>query len=163
MRFRLLALLTLLTGCTTTQALDATTPGLRSAINEQATRRQAVVTLRSGERMPAASLHLAPDVTTWIDPETGAGRSASTDDIVDVRFVHRRRGALEGVGAGLAAAAVGAGVALAAYPSNEWVTNTDAALIVGVGTGIPLASLGALVGAARGSRTVYARPEVEGP
>lgn len=164
MRFALLlATAALMTGCTTTRTLDPSVSALRSDVNERAARHPAVVTLASGERVPAASLHLAPDVTTWLDPTTGQGRSVETEAIVSIRITDRGRGTLQGAGAGLSVAAVAAGVALAAYPTNDWVTNSDAALLVGVGTGVPLATAGAIVGTARRARTDYVRPEAETP
>lgn len=161
-----ITLLAVLGGCTHTRGLEGQP---WSQINAQAGRSEATVELASGERVAARSLHLAPDVATWVDPASGDLRSVPTADVVAVRFADRQRGALEGAGIGLAAGAivggtVGGFAALreAGYFPREGNPD-DTAVLVGAGAGgLVGAALGSLLGAARRSHVVHPLPAASG-
>ncbi|WP_412062612.1 hypothetical protein [Rubrivirga sp. IMCC45206] len=149
----------LLAGCTSNRSLDATSPGAAAEINAQGQRQAALLALASGETTTARHLHVAPDVTTWLDAATGDLRSAPTAEVARIQFRHHGRGALEGAGVGVLLAAVAAGITLVTYPSNDWFTPPAAAFVVGVVTGVPTTALTASVGAAVGARNVYTPPD----
>ena len=80
----LLALLAL-TGCGLTHTLDPSAGGERLAdANRRFAERPATVRLVTGETRAALSLHVAPDTTTWLDPETGALWAVPTRTVSDV-------------------------------------------------------------------------------
>lgn len=147
-----------LAGCTHTQPAPLASAGGRSDVNGRARTADATVVLAGGERARARALHLAPDLATWTDPETGAARSAPTADLVSVRFVDRARGGAEGAGLGLLAGA-GVGLALSALavasgdtgplgPAEGTARVTSAFGLIGAG-------VGAVGGLDRGSQAVY--------
>ena len=145
-------------GCTHTHSL-AGAPS-RAEVNGRAPTVTATVALASGDTVRARSLHLALDVTTWTD-EAGELRSAPTANVVSVRFQDPRRGAWEGAGLGLAVGVpVGVGIgAFWEFGERGLSGDPDRAALVGLAVGAAVASgLGALLGRARRSQTVYARP-----
>ena len=155
MRLTLLLVLIVLGGCRHTRSLDPT------RLNARATRQPAALVLTDGQRLEARALHVAPDVTTWLDPATGAARSVPTSELASATVVDRSRGTLEGLGIGLATGAVlgtGAG-ALWEFGRNGLSRDSNSAGAWGaaVGGGIG-GGLGALIGRRRGSRWVYFRP-----
>ncbi len=154
----------LLVGCTHTRILNVSAADARAAINERASRGDAIITLDTGERVTTSrSLHVAPDVVTWIDPASDEIRSVSPSELVSVQFLSRGRGALEGLGFGfLVGTVVGAALG-AAVTSDDCFTESDPCPIGGAVVGIvlfgvPSAGVGALVGVARGARYVYKVP-----
>ena len=75
-----------LTGCTgLRQTLDPSEADGLAVANRRFAERPATVVLATGERAPAQALRVAPDTTTWVDPETGALRTVATADVVEVR------------------------------------------------------------------------------
>ena len=152
----------LLTGCTHTRTFDAYSLETRATVNKRAERATSTVVLISGEQVTARSLHVAPDVTTWVDPKNGEVRSAPTAEVASVRFTSRGRGVLEGLGIGFAV-----GIGLGALVGADIGTNNDGtasnaaagalvgAVLLGVPFGVPSAGIGGLVGLAVGSKTKY--------
>lgn len=125
----------------------------------------ATVALASGERARVRSLHVAPDVTTWVDPETGTARSVPTAEVASVQLLNRRRGALEGAGLGAVAGAVGGAALGVVAVSNGWWGSAgdfpgDAFFVIAGSTNGALigAGAGGALGLLRGSRTVYEAP-----
>jgi hypothetical protein len=156
-----------LAGCTHHRPLDTASPESRTHVNTRAEGESALVTLHDGEEVRARSLHVAPDVTTWLDPETGEMRSIPTNDLVSVRFTDRGRGVLEGIGLGTAIGfAFGVGVGAGAYlglGGNDGVgiiqvSPAGGVLIVGAGFGLIGLFIGGVAGVDRGSYTVHALP-----
>lgn len=161
----------LLVGCThtrsfDTRAADPTTDAMRAEVNERAEQSDARGTLLTGERVVARSLHIAPDVTTWLDPATGATRSAPTTDVLEVRFTRRGNRALQGAGIGLTAG-VGTGAVLgyalgddcpeAGLSGVGCFDRASSAVIFGIFLGVVGTAAGGVVGLVQGSRIEYAR------
>jgi hypothetical protein len=159
-----------LAGCTHSRPLEPASPESRTHVNARAEGESALVTLHDGEEAHARSLHVAPDVTTWLDPDTGEMRSVPTSDLAFVRFTDRGRGVLEGTGIGTAIGfAFGVGVGAGAYLGLEenddgsnlgfiQVSPAGGVLIVGAGFGLIGLLIGGIAGVDRGSYTVYALP-----
>jgi len=156
-----------LAGCTHSRPLDTTSPESRTHVNARAEGESARLTLHGGEEVRAHGLHVAPDVTTWLDPDTGEMRSAPTGDLASVRFTDRGRGVLEGIGLGTAigfafGVSVGAGAYLGLGESDGasviQVSPAGGVLIVGAGFGLIGLFIGGVAGVDRGSYTVYALP-----
>ena len=156
-----------LAGCTHSRSLDAASPESRTHVNARAEEEFALVTLHDGEEVRARGLHVAPDVTTWLDPDTDEMRSVPTSNLASVRFTDRGRGVLEGTGIGTAIGfAFGVGVGAGAYLGLEendgisiiQVSPAGGVLIVGAGFGFLGLLIGGVAGLDGGSRTVYALP-----
>ena len=150
-----------LAGCTHSRPFDTASPDSHAGINDRAEGEAALVTLYGGEEARARSLHVAPDMTTWIDSDTGEMRSVSTSELASVRFTDRGRGILEGVGYG---AAVGAGLGVVvgaltgAYDDGDEIIQFSplgGALVGSVVFGGAGAVIGGFAGLDQGSRTVY--------
>lgn len=157
------ALLVLLVGCTHTRVFDPGSSEKRAEVNARAERGLSVLQLRSDERIQARSVHVAPDVTTWIDPATGTTESISTSELEAIRFKSRGRGVLEGLGLGLAiGAGVGAVLGAVSGATDEGglidLTPAEGALVGSVAFGGVGVGVGGLAGLERGSRTVYIVP-----
>ena len=161
-RLAVLAVL-VLAGCTHSHPLNAASPESRSHVNARAEQKSALVTLYDGEEVRARSLHVAPDVTTWLDPKTGTMRSVPTSELASVRFTDRGRGVLEGLGLGTAIGVVSGAVVGAYAEANGdeggYVSIEVPGAILG---GAVFGSLGLLIGGIagvdRGSYTVYTPP-----
>ncbi len=93
---RLAALALLLSGCVSTMPEPLNSADGRADINGRATLGPAEITLLNAPRRAVLNLHVAPDVTTWIDPSTRTLRAAPTDSIRAVTFLDRPRGAFKG-------------------------------------------------------------------
>ena len=163
MRLALLAAV-VLGGCTHARTLDASGPDPWSSLNRQTARAAALVTLADGRKVRTRSLHVAPDLATWLAPETGRAGSVATGEIVEVRVRSRGRGVLDGLGIG-AAVAVAAAAYGAALGAKE---DTGAWAAVGaVGVGGPALAVGAVAGFVQGADVVYAvaggAPRLLGP
>jgi hypothetical protein len=158
LRYRLLVLAALtLAGCTHSRPFDTASPASRAAVNTRAESESALVTLHDGEQVRVRGLHIAPDATTWIDPNTGVMRSVPTSELASVRCTDRGRGVLEGIGLGTA---LGTGLGLlvgsALGASDEgFLTRTEWTLLIGSVFGGAGATIGGLAGLDRGSYTVY--------
>ena len=149
----------LLVGCTHTRILNASAADARAEINERAERGVAEITLNTGERVTAnRSLHVAPDVVTWIDPASGEARSVSLSELVSVQFSSSGWGAFEGLVYGFLVGSVVGAAVLVAVPDEcnfACFSTADKALVGVVLIGVPSAVVGGLVGLGRGHRTVY--------
>ena len=148
----------LLAGCVHTQPAPLASAGGRAEVNDRARTADAAVVLADGERTRARALHLAPDLATWTDPETGAARSAPTGDLVSVRFVDRGRGGLEGAGLGLlAGAGVGLVLSTAAVVSGDAgpIAPAEGVVLIASTFGLVGAGVGVVGGLDRGSQRVY--------
>ena len=144
----LLLALAVLAGCAPGRLLDPATADGRAVVNREAEGRPAVVRLVSGEEAGAVALRFDADGATWVDPETGAGRSAPYAEVRLVRFPTPQRSTLVGLGVGTAAGAA-FGLYKAAGP-DALGGPTDAGLVLGgsllgalVGTGVGYAWGGA--------------------
>lgn len=160
------SMLVVFAGCTHTRVLTADSPDALAEINQRGERSTASVTLITGETVSARSLHFAPDLVTWIDPQTGATTSSHTSDVGSVRFMSRGRGALEGLGVGFLTGAVVGGLVFFLAESGGADCQScildfspgEAALLGIIVIGVPGAAVGGLVGAGRGSRRVFVAP-----
>ena len=137
----------LLSGCTTALPASGTLapgPALpRADINGRALRSEATLTLATGESVAARALHVAPDLATWLDPDSGRLHSAATADIIAVRVADRRSRTVRGAVLGaIAGGLVGLGVG-ALWESVE---GGDAAAEGLVGGTLVGAGVGALLG-----------------
>ena len=156
----LVVVVVVLAGCTQTRTLAPDDPHRWDEVNGRGGRGEgAVVTLASGEAVRARAVHVAPDVATWLDPETGDGRSAPTGDVVSVTFSDPGRGALQGLAIG---GTLGALLGMSAGTFVDFVDDFGGpgdATVVGMLVGGAVAGgLGALAGRARGGRTAFLHP-----
>ena len=152
--------LALLAGCTQTRTLAPDDPYAWDEVNGRGGRGEAaVVTLAGGETVRAEAVHVAPDVATWLDPATGAGRSAPTADVVSVAFADPGRGALQGLAIG---GSLGGLLGMGAGTFVDFLDDfggPGAATVGGTLVGGAVAGgIGALAGRARGGRTVFLGP-----
>ena len=100
--FALVAALAL-TGCVHTRTVhpgDQADPSF-VRINRLGARKTATVLLADGRAFKARSLQMARDSTSWFYAGTDQFDHIATDEIHEVRFVRRGRGALEGFMLGL--------------------------------------------------------------
>jgi hypothetical protein len=146
-----------LAGCTHHRSLDAASPESRSHVNARAEGESALVTLDVGEEIRARGLHVAPDVTTWLDSDTGEARSVPTTSLASVRFTDRGRGVLEGIGLGTAIG-FAFGTVAGLYSDDGGIIQFSP-LLIGAGYGFIGLVIGYVVGNERGSRAVYAAPD----
>lgn len=159
-----------LTGCSHTRTFDTDVPKKRTTVNAHADREKARVGVVGGKHFSARSLHVAPDMTTWIDPATGESRSVPTAEVVSIEFRNRLRGTIEGLGIGLVVGAgLGALLGAATYeepPPDEWCflacTPSDSAVLGAAFLGAGGTVLGGLIGLGRGHRIRYVTPASEG-
>ncbi len=149
-----LALFLAFSGCTQTRVLTLSSQDSRDEINLRTAGRTATLVLRDGFQQKVEGIHIAPDLTSWIDPESTNLRSAPTDDVVAVRFIRSGHGALLGFGVGCALAAViGTGIF---YATSDTSDQRASALLGGPLVFGPMGGIvGGIGGFARGSRTVY--------
>ena len=169
LRFLLLTIVVVwLNGCTHTRTFDVAVPEMRTEVNARAERGTARITFYGGDTLWVHSLHVAPDVTTWIDPATDEAGSAPTAEVGSIRFTNRGRGALEGLGLGLVlGAGAGALVGTITYedPSQRagdlcffWCTRSESTTSGAVVFGTIGTVVGGVIGLSRGSRTLYRIP-----
>ena len=157
-----------LTGCVASRTVSVAGHDGLARVNERGERETAYLTLKEGEGRPVQSLHIAPDLTTWMDKSSGAMRSAPTDDVVSVSFRKHASGAATGAISGVFVGVV-AGAALGAITYRPPDRSTDEAFpcllaacsrsegaAIGMRTGGLLGLLGgSLIGAVRGNRVTY--------
>jgi hypothetical protein len=155
-----------LASCTHTRALDPSAEHVRAVVNERAERSTATLTLATGERFRAQSLHVAPDLVTWMDAASGEDHAIPSSDVISVQFRGRARGAFEGLGIGmLVGGGAGALLGAATYEGDTgeggagWCilvcSPSDAALLLGTFMALVGGALGLPIGAGVGSRAVY--------
>lgn len=152
MRPGLLLTLVLLMGCTTSRVADFSSPSTRTEVNDRAERGHPVLHLVGERGRQVRSLHVAPDVTTWVDKKTGESRWAPTADVEAIAFRRDGLGALQGVGIGIGVGAL-FGTWIGAADGQGFLTYSPlqgAALGAAAG-----AEIGAIVGAIRSNRFVY--------
>ena len=154
------SLLFVLAGCTHTRMLRLSSQHLRDEVNTRAAGRTATLELRNGFDQNVWGIHIAPDITTWLDSEGGQLQSIPTDEVEAVRFKRRGGGALEGYGFGFVLATVGSGIFLTLNNSGNYslFENLGASAILFGPTG---GLLGGFFGRARG-RTVYRTQSEQG-
>lgn len=127
-----------------------------SEINRRAERRDARVTLTSGETVHARRLQMSADSSTWLNARAGQPLRVATQDIQKVQFLNRDTGTLMGAGIGALGGALLMGAVMRA-DGYDW----DASLAI-AGAVTPFSALpGALIGATRGNRKVYRFPVKE--
>jgi hypothetical protein len=145
-------------GCTTTRTLGTDGASSFLQLNAQAGKRTATVALTDGRQIRAKYLHMAPDSTSWFDPESGRLVRIATPQVQEVRFTSRGRGALEGALIGAAIGAISGSLLLAVIyePCTGWCVGPDFSgwAIVGA-TAILGLPIGAVAGTAAGSRRKY--------
>ena len=147
-------------GCVHTQAPTLGEPGGYASLNRRAAEHDAHVTLAGGRHLPATALQVTLDLTSWIDPASGAVMNVATPEVTAVQFTRHGRGALEELGIGLlSGAAMGALVGFASGDDDPGIlafTAEEKALLGGVFFGGIGGLLGLSFGAAIGSKDVYA-------
>lgn len=148
----------LLAGCSSSAPLARTDAAQQADLNRHLAGARVTVYFADGSWADAAYLHVAPDVTTWVDPRSGELETSPTEAVVRVEVLQRVRSGLFG---GAVGAAVGAGLG-AAYvlllpkdrtPSRDYNRPplvTGGALSGGV--------IGGIVGAVRGRRVIHLDP-----
>ena len=155
----LLAALALLGGCTPATTLSTADGARQSGLNRDLAGLRTRVYLADGSWGEAAGLHVAPDVTTWVDPVSGRVLSAPTSTLDRVEVPRRTRGTLLG-----AALGVGTGLGLGALfatlgPDDvrAWITvrETGPLLVAGAVAG---GVMGGAVGRGRGKDVVRFAP-----
>ena len=141
-------------GCAHTQSQSVASEDGRARINLRASERPAVIAIEGQRRQTVEALHVAADLTTWLDPETGGLRSAPTSEVEAVTFRRPGYGALEGLAVG---ALVGAALGFVAYeiergdPATAFAGQGEVTGTIGLVGGLA----GAAVGAALSDRVVY--------
>ena len=170
MRIKLLVLLTLsiCVGCSHSETLQFAEAGRLAQFNAEAADRAATVTLLSGGEYAARALQVAPDSTSWLNPESNEVVSVPTYDVADVRFRNHGRGAVNGlvggaVGAGLFGFLIGLASGSEPEPCLLFCTAGEKATALGVGFGLFGGVLGLIGGAASGSEEVYRVDVTESP
>ncbi len=161
-----LALSVAAVGCTNTTVMNPSNFVACARLNKGADGRKTTLSLLDGREVNTDGLLLAPDSTSWFDARTDELRTVPTAEVVEVRFVKRGKGALEGLGIGLLTGALtGAVLGLADGDDPPGWFSMTAEQKAGLGA-IGLGGLGGLigpvVGAGVGHRDIYrfeARPD----
>jgi hypothetical protein len=153
---RWLLLFVFVAGCSSTQVIAPGEP-IGQHLNETLAGQRVDVTLRNGRLMPALSLVVNADSTTWIDPDSRDLVSVSTAEVATVEHRSRRNGLVQG--ALIAGLTTGAVVFLAKV-REDWdfsgrSNSTTFAADAGLLTLIPGTLLGAGIGYRRGSEARY--------
>ncbi|UCG52447.1 MAG: hypothetical protein JSW58_02540 [Candidatus Latescibacterota bacterium] len=155
-------LFVLLLGCSHPHYIASIDSDERQSLEQLASKGSCAVVLVDGTKYKAANLTIGPDSTTWVSKETGERVGVATSDIEKIVFVSRGRGAAEGVLVGFAAgASLGAFLGLLSGEDCEEVSgeiciSRQAAVMIGiVALGLPVALVGAMVGASHGSKDLY--------
>ncbi|PAP78235.1 hypothetical protein [Rubrivirga marina] len=160
MRLAVLLLAFGLAGCTHTRPADLSSAATRAEVNARAERGHPVLHLDGQRGRQVRSLHVAPDVTTWIDKKTGEARSAPTAEVRAVAFRRDGHGALQGIGIGVAVVGL-LDTYLGALDGEGFLTFSPLqGAAFGAAGG---AEIGALVGAIRSDRVVYETARCRGP
>lgn len=147
----------LLAGCVSTQSVSLDTAEGRARINERAERGHPVLTLTGQRGHLVQALHIAPDLTTWIDRKTGEARAAPTSSVEAVTFRRDGAGALKGLAVGASTgAALGLLIGLAEDDPGFFSLSTGGWTAVAAAQG---ALVGTLAGALHSDRAVF----VNGP
>lgn len=113
-----------------------------------------MVTLVNGQKQVAEKLHFDSDSTSWVDPDTRKVFVVPTTEVSDVRFTRRDKGAIQGLGFGLAGGVL-TGVVLGLSSGGGFFTAEESAIIASTFFGVLGALIGTLVGAIVGSKKVY--------
>ncbi len=72
-----------------------------SRVNRATRGKLARVHMHDGAKTYGLGVHVAPDSTSWLDPQSAEYRAVATDDVSRVTIVRAGQGALVGLGAGL--------------------------------------------------------------
>lgn len=129
-------------------------------LNERTADRVATVIMNRGVSLPAQSLLMAADSTSWLDPSSGSVMSVKTSEIAGVRFEDRGRGAVTGLIAGVTVGTLlgvmagllesqGSGFLGDPSPAGEAILRNGATL-GGIG-----GLIGLTIGSASGGEEVY--------
>ena len=73
----------------------------QSRVNRTMRGRLARVYMNSGEKIYGAGVRVAPDSTSWVDPQSATYVVVATDDVSKITLMRAGQGALVGIGAGL--------------------------------------------------------------
>lgn len=157
-----------LAGCTHTKVFNTNSPNARADINQRAEQTSATIIVSNRRRIETESLHIAPDVVTWIDPVSGEMGASPTSDLTSVRFRSGGRGALEGLGLGFAAGAVTGALILGIAVATDDYSGSGSGGLGGVNISmegavaggallgaIPGSVIGLIIGWSSGSSSVY--------
>jgi hypothetical protein len=99
----LLLLVATLVGCGSVREVrtqDAATIEA-SRVNKATRGKLARVHLRDGEKIYAVGIHVAPDSTSWLDPQSAQYTVVPTSDVGRVTVMRAGQGALVGIGTGI--------------------------------------------------------------
>ena len=153
MRFTVLALALIITGCVHTHPLSLSSPEGRVAVTARAVRGHAVIRLDGEPPRAVRDLTVDADTTRWTDHLSDRARAEPTARVRSVAFRRDGRGALAdtAIGAGL-------GVALGAAVAADDRGFFQYSLAQGLALSVPAGALwGALVGTMRSDRVFYRR------
>ena len=156
--FILLLVLAWLMACTSNRLVTPRTEKfLFTEINNIAKNREGLITFMNGEEYDGFDIHITSDSTTWKDSTKTRSYNFSTDEIRQITFIAKGKGALQGLGYGTL---IGAGGALIlgviTTEGGEEFSATDSAAILAVFVGAPAgAIIGLVYGSSHGSKTIY--------
>ena len=150
-------LLLVLSGCSSSRTLTPGTVGSAEA-NRSFAGKTATVTLADGQTVPALSVVVLADSTTWVAPDTREFVRVATSDVVSITRRSRGRGMVQGalISGLVTATAVGTAVML---DTGDWggYSGVKPAFAVGFGlmSALPGAVPGGAVGFAKGAERRY--------
>jgi len=145
-------LLSILIGCSNSYIIKPDHDEDIITLNRLSTEDEAIVTLTNGNEIEAKNIIMAPDSTSLINLETQASACYRTDEISNVHFIQRWKGALNGFGIGfLSGALPGIVIGLA----NDLMDPALGAVAVGGSLGIAGGVIGAVIGVLVGNKDIY--------
>lgn len=94
--------ITLLAGCSSVRDVRTTNQTTidASRVNEATSGRLARVQMRDGEKVYGVGVRVAPDSTSWVDPQSVTYVTVGTEDVGRITIIKAGQGALVGLGVG---------------------------------------------------------------
>jgi hypothetical protein len=162
MRFCYPLLFVLILGCSHPHYISSINSDEGKSLERRASKSSCAVVLVDGREYSATNLTLGQDSTTWVSKKTGERGGVATHEIEKIVFVSRGTGVAEGALVGFAAgASLGALLGVLSGEDCEESTgeiciSRHGAVSIGIVVfGLPVALVGALIGAANGSKDLY--------
>lgn len=139
------------TGCTTTKMVSSDAPNARSKVTAAAQGKTAHVHLADGRTLKLTNLYVGPQTTSGRTP-AGTKTSVSNTAVLEVEFINRGMGFLQGAGLGGGSVLT---VGLLSSMGEEDDLSQFVGMVGSVVVAVPCALIGGLIGTMQGHRETY--------